>query len=182
MAGERLAPGWVTVVADAELLAGRTHDRRETRVVQVTDVRQQVMLDLVIQPADVPIQQPVVRGEIHGRFDLVHGPLVDDMRRVPHRLREHCIGVDVRELEDQAQDQAGHQHYQHEANQHLPPWKYQQRKSKHDFEVEQLASPERNFFVCIHLRVNVVGVRLADQNHHKVTHDEVEANQAVNPR
>jgi hypothetical protein len=55
VAGECLAPGVVAGVLDAELLACRPHERRETRVVQVADVRQQVVLDLVIQPADIKI-------------------------------------------------------------------------------------------------------------------------------
>ena len=182
VAGERLAPRGVAGVADAELLARRAHDRRETRVVQVADVRQQVVLDLVIQPADVQIQQPVARREVHGRLDLVHGPLVVDVRRVAHRLRERGIAVDVRELEDHAQDQADRQHHDQEANQHLPPWEDQQRKREHDHEVEQLAGPERDLVRRAHLRVNVVGVGLADQHHHEVAHDEVEADHAVHHR
>src|SRR5450759_1465063 len=99
---ERLAPGWIAVVADAELLARRAHDWRETRVVQVADVRKQMVLDLVIQPADIQIQQPVARREVHGCLDLVHGPLVVDLKRAPYRHRERGIAADVRELEDHA--------------------------------------------------------------------------------
>ena len=48
VAGERLAPRRVAVVADAELFAGCPHDWRQARVVQVADMRQQVMFDLEI--------------------------------------------------------------------------------------------------------------------------------------
>ena len=32
------------------------------------------MLDLIVQPTDEPEKQPVAACEIHGGFDLVHGP------------------------------------------------------------------------------------------------------------
>ena len=46
--GERLAPRWVAIVSDAELLTRRTYDWCETWVVQMAYVRKQVVFNLVI--------------------------------------------------------------------------------------------------------------------------------------
>src|SRR5512135_3092576 len=69
VAGECLAPCGEAGVTDAELLACRSNDRGEPRVIQVADVRQQVMLDLVIQSTDVKIQQLVMRRKVGGGLD-----------------------------------------------------------------------------------------------------------------
>ena len=135
MIGERLAPRGVAMVAYAELLTRCPYDRREARVVQVADMRQQVMLDLVIQPADVKIQQPVMRREVHRRLDLVHSPLIVDVLRIPHWLWEGGIAVDVCKLEDHSHDEADPQHHNQEANQHLPPREDQQWEREHEREV-----------------------------------------------
>ena len=130
MAAECLAPRLVDVVADAELLACRGHDRRKTRVVDVADVGQQVVLHLVIQARRCTSSAPVARCEVHGRLNLVDGPLVLDMQRVADGFRECGIAADVRELEHDAQDQADRQHHQDVPQQHLPPGKDQQAECR----------------------------------------------------
>ena len=61
-------------VADAVLGAVAPHDLRDLRVVRVRNLREEVVLDLEVEPAEHPRQHRVARAEVDGRLDLVHGP------------------------------------------------------------------------------------------------------------
>ena len=68
--------------------AGLLDQRRKGRVMDMADAGEEVVLDLEIQPADVPREQPIAAGEIDGRFDLVYGPARRHSARVWLRAEE----------------------------------------------------------------------------------------------
>ena len=61
-------------VADPVLLGVALDDLGDVRVVSVRHPREQVVLDLVVEAADNPAENPVARTEVDGRLDLVHRP------------------------------------------------------------------------------------------------------------
>src|SRR5256885_7461395 len=61
-------------VADAVLRRVPADDLRDLRIVSVRYAREEVMLDLVVEPAERPGEHGIARAEVDGRLDLVHGP------------------------------------------------------------------------------------------------------------
>ena len=89
----------VDAVAHAVLPAGLLDDPRERRVVQVADAREQVVLHLEVQPAEVPGHQPVAAGEVHRGLHLVDRPARAECRPASGTAREVRLLHAVRELE-----------------------------------------------------------------------------------
>ena len=90
-------------VPDAELPARLFDQRRQGRVMNVRDAREQVVLDLKIEPADEPTQCPVAAAKIHGRFHLMHGPSVFHSAFAKPRQRKSRILDTMGQLEYDAQ-------------------------------------------------------------------------------
>src|SRR5205814_4797540 len=87
-------------VRQVALAAELAHDLSYRRIVAVADAREEVVLDLVVEPADVPRDQRVLLREIGGRRELV---LEERALELPLRTRRRAErrSVDrVRELED----------------------------------------------------------------------------------
>ena len=85
----------------------RLHDLRDLRVVRVRHPREEVVLDLEVEPAEHPRQHRVARAEVDGRLDLVHGPdpavAAELVRRCERRLLD-AVGELERHRHDQARD------------------------------------------------------------------------------
>ena len=108
------------LIGNAVLFRDFADDPAQGGIVDAADLREEVVLDLVVQAADVPGQEPVRRREIGGRFHLVHHP------RAAHgalAVRHRMVGLldDVRELEHHSQDGSGGQVHHEEADHELPP-------------------------------------------------------------
>src|SRR3954468_23933276 len=61
-------------VADAVLRRIAADDLGDLRIVRMRDAREEVMLDLVVEPAERPRENGVAGAEVDGGLDLVHGP------------------------------------------------------------------------------------------------------------
>src|SRR5215472_9340306 len=75
MRGKRGTRGGVNSVMDAVFTASRLDDSREMSQVQVANAWKEMVLDLVVQPSQIPRQHPVSRSEVDRGFDLVYRPL-----------------------------------------------------------------------------------------------------------
>ena len=64
----------VGFVPNAMVGTGLLNDSGNARIVHVADLRKEMMLDLKIEPAQVPREKAAFLGEVHARFDLLHGP------------------------------------------------------------------------------------------------------------
>ena len=94
----------------------------------VADVRENVVLDLMVQSACVPVDQPVFRGKIYSREQLVDGPCIFDFA-VFVRNRISSLIDHVGELEHDAQDEPGRD-LSFQAGVPLPG-RYRQRRTEH---------------------------------------------------
>src|SRR5918995_2519446 len=74
MRTDRLPESRAAVVGHAVLGGQALDDRAQLPVVNVADPREQMVLDLIVQPADVPGQEPVAAREIVGRPHLIEHP------------------------------------------------------------------------------------------------------------
>jgi len=90
-------------VPDAKFEAGRLDDGRELGIVDVTDPWKEVVLDLVVEPAEVPGEQAAPAREIGGRFHLVYGPRRRDVALLLER-RERRVGTAVSQLKHDAEN------------------------------------------------------------------------------
>src|SRR4029079_2458799 len=90
-------------VPDAKLAAGRLDDGRELGIVDVTHLWKQVVLDLVVEPAEVPGEEAAPTREIGGRFHLVYGPRRRDVALLGER-REGRVGAAVSQLKHDAEN------------------------------------------------------------------------------
>src|SRR5438445_2333298 len=72
-------------VGHAEVSTRLLHDLRDRRVVDVADLRKQVVLDLEVQAAEEPRDGPAGPGEVRRRLRLVDGPGPLDTPRGPDR-------------------------------------------------------------------------------------------------
>ena len=72
------AQGVVRTVADSMRPAGRFDDGRDRRVVDVADLGKQVVLDLEVEPSQVPREEAVLACEVYGGLDLMRHPLALD--------------------------------------------------------------------------------------------------------
>src|SRR5260370_31388687 len=74
MRRDALPESLVCFIAESELPGRFLHQARQCRVMDVTDLGEQVMLDLEVQAPDKPGEQSVAASKIQGRFKLVHRP------------------------------------------------------------------------------------------------------------
>ena len=115
-----LAKCCVLVVRQAVLQRRLLHDFADGGIVNAAHLREEVVLHLEVQSADIPAQQLVFRPEVGGGLHLVLHP------RRSHgsggvRRRIGDVFHHVRQLEDHAENGAGHQVHHHEADGELPP-------------------------------------------------------------
>ena len=97
-----------------------SHDAAQVREVHATDPREQVMLDLVVEAANVPGEQPILVGEVRCRAQLVGNPGVVH-RAVRRRYWEGRTLDDVCERKHGAKDQASGEVHGQVPDQNLPP-------------------------------------------------------------
>src|SRR6185295_7966408 len=84
----------------------RFDDPRDLGIVDVTDPREEMMLDLEVEAPEVPSEQPVLTREVDGRVHLVLGPSVRDLTGAGGHVRKDGLLEAVSELEHNRQDQA----------------------------------------------------------------------------
>ena len=129
-------------VANAELGARRLHDLRDARVVHVADAREQVVLDLEVEPTHVPGQQPIAPREVDRGQHLMHRPRAWDAlgpRRPLGKIRLlHAVG----EHEHDGQGGAEDERRRGVEEEHDPPRVKQQRNRERPAEEQQLAAHE----------------------------------------
>src|SRR5438067_5563647 len=71
---ERLPQRGLHGVADAVPRGLAPDDLRDVRIVRVLHAREEMVLDLVVEPAEEPGQHWVARAKVDGRLHLVYGP------------------------------------------------------------------------------------------------------------
>jgi hypothetical protein len=103
-----------------KLFAGFLDDLRNRGIVDVTDSREQMMLDLEVQPPDQPCNHSVISGEIHSRFDLMNRPVVLDPTRAIIGQRKIRVFHTVRQLKHNAECDALHKGRYEITEQHRP--------------------------------------------------------------
>src|SRR5216683_2083962 len=74
MRGHRRSKRLMRHVLQAKFLTRFLGKRRQCRIMNVTDLRKQVVLDLKVQSSNEPSNQPAVAGKIGGGFDLMRRP------------------------------------------------------------------------------------------------------------
>src|SRR5687768_2199965 len=97
----------VRVIRHAKFAAGIFNQARELWVMNVRDLWKQMVLDLKIQTAEIPGQQPVVAREINGGLDLVNSPVVLHLARLIWK-RELSFFDNVGQLKDHADQKPVH--------------------------------------------------------------------------
>src|SRR5436189_3034447 len=110
---------------------GLAHHAANGGIVHTAHLWEEVMLDLIIEPADIPGEETVVWGEIGGCHHLVHEP------GVFHGAL--CIGLRVvgafdhmGELEDETQDAPRSEGHREVTDQKLPPLDAEYHERQHD--------------------------------------------------
>src|ERR1700722_9385272 len=81
----------------------------------VADFVEQMMLDLEVEPSQKPAKKRIAAGEIHGRLDLVNGPLGLHPRlafQIDNRHRKLGFTEAVSQLEYHAEHDATHERSQ----------------------------------------------------------------------
>ena len=98
--------GREVVVAQVELLAGLPYDPAQGRIVNVADAREEVMLDLVVEPANHPGDDRVTGCEVGRCLDLMDGPFVFNTDRIYAGSFKLGMFHDMRQLEHQGEGEA----------------------------------------------------------------------------
>ena len=148
MGNETRAEGLVGRVLHSEFPAGLFDQRRKGRVMDMADAREEVVLDLEIQPADVPREQSIAAGEIDGRFDLVYGPARRHSARVRPRQRKSSLLYAMRQLKDDTKRRALYQRCRDVEQQYGPQRVQEQRRppapAKRTASCRRAARPDSN--------------------------------------
>src|SRR5205814_5113109 len=103
---QRPAKGPLASVAQPVRAASLLDDAGERRVVQVTDPRKQMVLDLEVETAEIPGEEGVPGREVHGGGELVLGPVPLDAVRFEELGVLDAMG----ELEDCGEHVAENEH------------------------------------------------------------------------
>src|SRR4029453_9884429 len=95
--------GLVFTVSHPKLLTGLLYERRDSRIMDVTDSREQMVFDLEVQAAQQKRCYAAAPGEVHCSFNLMYRPRVFDSAGV--RLRQWKLRLlhAVRQLKYNAQ-------------------------------------------------------------------------------
>jgi hypothetical protein len=73
MRGERRPERRAGVIADPELVARALHERCDPRVVDVGELREEMVLDLEVQPTQLPAEEeaaPEIASEVRQRLQV----------------------------------------------------------------------------------------------------------------
>ena len=121
----------------AIFLGSSLHDRGDFGVMDMANIGEEVMLDLKIESADIPVEQVVVASEIGGGIELVDDPVgLDDAFGICGGLGDAFYHM--RQLEDHTQDEATCEMHEQPSQANLPPSKIseQQRQADENAEME----------------------------------------------
>src|SRR5215475_14984061 len=66
----------VTHIGDSKFVTRLPDNRADGRIMDVTNGREQIMLNLEVQPSQIPAGKRIRRGKIRCRFHLMHRPCV----------------------------------------------------------------------------------------------------------
>ena len=111
----------------------------------VADLREQVVLDLEVEPAQVPGEEAVVAREVDGGLDLVRHPLAFDAPRPIGRDGELGLLDAVGELEHGREREAENRHgHEVEADDREQAMAGEQRDAERQHQEADLARPERD--------------------------------------
>jgi hypothetical protein len=112
--------GSVLVIGQAEFPGGFLDYDGNFPVMNVANIWEQVVFDLVVEPADEPGKEAATIGEIGGRSQLVNSPVVLDTAIV-FGNEKISFFKNVRRLKDQSQHQPANEMHGEETQQRLPP-------------------------------------------------------------
>ena len=132
-------------------LAGLPDDLADRRIMDVRYFWEKMMLDLEIQAAYQPANHGIPGSKIGSRTDLVDRPLVfhlpgDDICRREGRILDR-----MGQLKDHAEDKAGDQREDREADHPVEPAQPIDREEDEQEGVEQLETPEHEMIGEGHL-------------------------------
>lgn len=145
------------MVRDSVFLGGRLNDRTDGRVMDATYLGEEVMLNLIVQPTDVPRKWQVLLREVRSRTHFVNDP---GLLHLPVNIRGWILRTfdNMGKLKNDTKDNAGREVHRHETNQELPPCDIQNQQWEHDgIEVAEQFGGEENRYLL--RRMNLVGVR-----------------------
>ncbi len=110
----------------------------------MADAREEVVLDLEVEPAEEPVPHAVVRGEVGRGGHLMHRPFGLDAVVVLQLLHELGIAHHVRQLEHDGDDQPGHEHHDAVADQRVHHAGEEHGQHQEHAHIAQLGGPEHD--------------------------------------
>lgn len=113
MGAEPGKEAFVGVIGDAVFPARILDYPREGGIVDVAYLREQVMLNLIVEPPEVPRKEMVVLAEIRGGAQLMYHPARIHLFRFPRVHWEPGVLVAVGELEHDRHYEPLQQRHQH---------------------------------------------------------------------
>ena len=119
--------GRLGFVGKPEFLRSLLNNGRDLAVVNVADVREQVMFNLKVQTSNVPVQDSIIVGEVRCCKELVDGPAVLHFAlTIGHRIFRSVD--DMRRLKDDCKNKSADVMHGQKAEQNLPPRHGQQER------------------------------------------------------
>ena len=115
---------------------------RDEGVMYVRDLGEEVMLNLEVEPADIPREERVVCREVRGRLDLMRSPSVGQSLSFGGEIRLHHVSDHVRELKGRREGKAYEHLNRDPAEEDLPPRETQHRDRERHREEEQFEANE----------------------------------------
>src|SRR5579872_4952581 len=149
--GHGIMHPWIFYVDEPIFLTGLPDDPADRRIMNMGYFREEMMLDLEIQPAHQPAHDRVMGREICGRFELMDRPFVFHLSRLHIRYGEcrmlHCM----RQLKYHAQHKTGYHGKDDEADHPVVPAQPVDRQHDKDKRMECLEPPEYQVIRKAHL-------------------------------
>src|SRR4030095_3940329 len=97
----------------------------------VTNGREQVMLNLEVQPPQIPAGERIRRGKIRRRLYLMYCPFVWHPPRVGRGCGKRGVLDDMRELKHQREGETEEPMHDHERNEHMQHGMEEGREDQH---------------------------------------------------
>ena len=121
----------------------------------VTHGREQVMLNLEVQPPRIPAGERMRRGKIRGRFHLMHRPFLCHPPGVGRGGGKCGVLDNMRELKHQREGETEEPMHDHERNEHMQHGMEAGRQNQHIAKIQALGHnkyagfPRRLFRQCV---------------------------------
>ena len=123
--------GLVFIVRKIEFLSCVSDDIRDLLIMDMRNVRENMMLYLMVQASREEIHKFVVNGKVRSRIELMDCPGVLH-HPVFVGLRHFCVRHDMGQLENDTEDHSRRVMHDEEPDQDLPPWDIHNQYGKYD--------------------------------------------------